>query len=77
MAKQQQQQIVQPQSLLSRLLWRGTMVLAALYLFAAFVDHVVLPKDSGKIEGGVLKIKESARGMLADAAEKTHAKIWR
>lgn len=76
MAKNQQQ-IVQPQSLLSRLLWRGALVLVALCLFAAFVDHVVLPKDSGKFTAEVLKIKKFARGALADAAEKTHAKIWK
>jgi len=76
MAKNQQQ-IVQPKSLLSRLLWRGTLVLAALYGFAAFADRVVLPKDNGKFTAEVLKIKESARGVLADAAGKTHAKIWK
>lgn len=75
MAKQQQ--IVQPQSLLSRLLWRSAMVLAALYGFAAFTDHVVIPKDGGRFATEAAKVKESARVALADAAEKTSAKIWK
>lgn len=76
MAKQQQQ-IVQPQSLLSRLLWRGALVLAALYLFAAFVDHVILPKDNGKVAEMAVKAKESARGALAEVVRETCAEVWK
>lgn len=71
------QQIEKPQSLLSRLLWRGAILLAALYGFAAFVDRVVLPEDGGRITVQVEGVKESARGALADAVRRVDAKIWR
>lgn len=76
MAKNQQQ-IVQPQSTLSRALWRGALVLALAYGFAYFLDAVVLPRDGGRFAVEAVKVRESARGVLADAVEKTHAKIWK
>ena len=77
MAKQQA--IVQPKSMLSRALSHGALALCAVYVFATFIDHLVLPKaQPGDWTSRVAATaKESARGVLADAVEKTSAKIWK
>lgn len=72
-----QQPIVQPRSLLVALLWRALLFLFFCYLIAAFVDRIVLPTASPDLRAKAYQIKESASGVLADAAAKTHPKTWK